>query len=129
VAFGTNEVVAPEAPERFGPDFRGVVERLRRAVPELDCVLLGPTPLEEHGRTRPRVVAIDQMEAQAADELGCSYFSPYQAMGGEGGYSRWSAESPPLTARDGVHLSPAGYARLGGLVVEHLLQGVVVASP
>jgi lysophospholipase L1-like esterase len=125
VAFGTNEVVAPEAPERFGADFRGVVERLRRAVPELDCVLVGPTPLEEHaGRTHPRVMAIEQMEAHAADELGCSYFSPYQAMGGEGGYTRWSAESPPLTARDRVHLSPAGYARLGGLLVEHLLQGL-----
>jgi lysophospholipase L1-like esterase len=124
LAFGTNEVVAPEAPERFGADFRGIVERLRRAVPELECVLLGPTPLEEHGRTHPRVGAIDRMEARAADELGCSYFSPYQAMGGEGGYTRWSAESPPLTARDGVHLSPAGYARLGGLVVEHLLQGL-----
>ena len=125
VAFGTNEVMAPERPEVFGPDFRGVVERLRRAVPELDCVLVGPTPLEERGRTRPRVMAIDQLEAHAANELGCSYFSPYLAMGGEGGYTRWSAES--LAAGDGVHLSPAGYARLGGLVVEHLLQGLASA--
>ena len=122
VAFGTNEVMAPERPEVFDPDFRGVVERLRRAVPELDCVLVGPTPLEEHGRTRPRVMAIDQLQAHAASELGCSYFSPYLAMGGEGGYTRWSAES--LTAGDGVHFSPAGYARLGGLVAELLLQGL-----
>jgi hypothetical protein len=70
-------------------------------------------------------MAIDQVEARAANELGCSYFSPYQAMGGEGGYARWAAES--LVARDRVHLSPAGYTRLGGLVVEHLLQGLASA--
>jgi lysophospholipase L1-like esterase len=130
LAFGTNEVMGPEPPERCAADLRTIVGRFRRAAPDLDCLLVGPTPLEEQpGRTHPRVRVIDQLEAQAAEALGCSYFSPYQAMGGEGGYARWSAESPPLTVRDRVHLSPAGYARLGGLVAERLLQGLGDSAP
>jgi lysophospholipase L1-like esterase len=124
VAFGTNEVLASDPVERYGPELSRLVARLRRANPDLECLLIGPTPLENHQGTHPRVAEIDRVETESARSLGCGYFSPYQALGGGGGYGRWSSESPPLTARDRVHFSPSGYARLGSLVADALLSGM-----
>lgn len=125
LAFGTNEVLAPDMSERYGANLSRIVERLRRATPELDCLFIGPTPLEtHHGSTHSRVMELDEIATETARSLGCRYFSPYQAMGGEGGYARWSAESPTLTAHDRVHLNAAGYTRLGNLIADQLEAGV-----
>ncbi|MFC1643065.1 GDSL-type esterase/lipase family protein [Myxococcota bacterium] len=125
VAFGTNEVVAPDPPENYGRALTLLVERLRRANLDCDCLLVGPTPVEVvAGRTHPNVAKMDQVARDTAHSLRCGYFSPYRAMGGEGGYARWSSERPRLTVGDRVHFSAAGYARLGSLVAQLLLGSV-----
>ena len=54
-----------------------------------------------------------------------AYFSPYDAMGGEGSLRRWAAMEPPMAGIDRVHLNPRGYAELGNVMSKLLLEGVV----
>jgi lysophospholipase L1-like esterase len=117
LAYGTNEVFATAAPERYQAHFEALLGRLRRAQPEFDCVFIGPTDVPgADGATQPRVFEIEAVQREAARGLGCSYFSLVTAMGGVGSFSRWAEQEPPLAAPDRVHLTQQGYERLGGLI-------------
>jgi lysophospholipase L1-like esterase len=114
VAYGTNEVFDDEKVTRHEERLAQVIERLRSAVPDIGCIVAGPTDVNRGGETsKSRVVAIDQAERSTAERLGCVYFSPYDVMTAEGGYEGWSRQSPPLALSDGVHLTARGYSRLG----------------
>lgn len=123
LAFGSNEAGDAVAVERYAEDYRNVVARVSAAVPEAECLLLGPT---DRGKGQElaarRAGSIDQMQREVASELGCAYFSIYEAMGGPGGFIRWAQHRPSLTSGDGVHLTAAGYRRWAELLVEELLQ-------
>ena len=128
LAYGTNDVVSELALPRMAEQYRALVARLRKAAPEADCLLLGPPDLARDGVTHPRVAAIDDAEGKLSAELGCGYFSLFRAMGGSGSMLGWMQETPPLGAADGVHLTPAGYARLGGALADALNQGFDATS-
>jgi lysophospholipase L1-like esterase len=114
LAYGTNEVVASEDPKRYEGQFEAVLERIRRVAPQFDCLLVGPTDVgQSSGGSHPRVAQIDDLERRTAARLGCRYFSVFDAMGGEGGNARWAEERPPLAQGDHVHLTQAGYEKLG----------------
>lgn len=122
LAYGTNEVAETRPVERYRAHYQALLGRLRLAAPDADCLLAGPTDWDEpSGATRQRVIDIDRVEREVAAELGCRYFSVYDAMGGEGSHTRWERASPALAAPDGIHLMPAGYAKLGELVAGELL--------
>jgi lysophospholipase L1-like esterase len=122
LAYGTNEVFAAHEPERYHDHFTRLLKRLRRSQVPFDCLLLGPTDVAAPGGgSHPRVAPIDQVERAASEQLGCAYFSLYQAMGGEGSAARWAAERPPLAAKDGVHLTPRGYEEIGARIADVLL--------
>jgi lysophospholipase L1-like esterase len=113
-AYGTNEVGDEVAPFRYGPQLEELVELARRAAPNADCLVAGPTDREGPGWTPlPRVFEIDGVMRQTAEHLGCAYFSVVDAMGGEGSLKRWAAMQPALAGADRVHLTPRGYAELG----------------
>jgi lysophospholipase L1-like esterase len=125
-AYGTNEVGDEVAPAKYAPQLEELVALGRKAAPEADCLVAGPTDREGPGWTpMPRVAEIDNIERQTAERLGCAYFSPYDAMGGEGSLRRWAAMEPPLAGTDRVHLNPRGYAELGNTMSKLLLEGVV----
>ena len=42
IAYGTNEAFDTRAAERVAEPLRGLVERLRRAAPQADCLVVGP---------------------------------------------------------------------------------------
>lgn len=120
MAYGTNEAGANTPVERYREHFRALLERVREAAPEASCALFGPTDWVRGGRTLPRIVEIDALERVVAQELGCAYFSTFEAMGGEESALRWSREVPPLAAQDLIHLTPKGYGRLGERAFELL---------
>jgi lysophospholipase L1-like esterase len=134
LAYGTNEVGDQVAPRRYGSELESLVARVRQASPGADCLVVGPTDREGPGWTPlPRVVEIDAVERQAAEHVGCAFFSAYDAMGGEGSLKRWADQAPPLAASDHVHLTPRGYGELGGLMASMVLgegaSGSAPASP
>ncbi|MGC4066506.1 MAG: hypothetical protein QM784_18100 [Polyangiaceae bacterium] len=88
--------------------------RLRGAQPDVGCIVVGPTDVGRGGEAAAsRVVAVDQAERTTAERLGCVYFSPYDLMASEGGFSAWRDRDPPLALSDGIHLTAKGYSRLG----------------
>jgi lysophospholipase L1-like esterase len=120
--YGTNEAGDQVAPFRYAPEFAEMVARVRKAAPDADCLIIGPTDREgPDWTTLPRVVEIEAVEREAADRLGCAYFSALAAMGGEGSLKRWAAEAPPRAAPDRVHLTPRGYMDLGAATASFLL--------
>ncbi len=120
LAYGTNEAGANTPVERYREHFSALMGRIREAAPETSCALFGPTDWVRGGRTLPRVVEIDALQRVVAQELGCAYFSTFEAMGGEESALRWSREVPPLAAQDLIHLTPKGYQRLGERAFELL---------
>jgi len=122
LAYGTNEVFSDAAPERYAGHYRGLMGRVRRAQPSVECLLMGPTDVpQEDGATHPRVLEIDDVERRVAAELGCAFVSLHQSMGGPGSFGRWAQQDPPLAARDHVHLTPKGYERLGRVIADRIL--------
>jgi lysophospholipase L1-like esterase len=114
VAYGTNEAFDNRRAELIGTETATLVERLRRGAPNADCLVVGPPDAAAPDFTSlPRVAEIDDALGRSAAELGCGFFSLRAAMGGDGGFARWVRESPPLARGDRVHLTPAGYERLG----------------
>jgi lysophospholipase L1-like esterase len=115
------------------------LQNLRRIYPNAVCVLLGPTDrgtlIARSKNTRPRTnnqkdsaqVAgaptlakellvyariheqISHIQQIVATQQGCSFWDWQQAMGGPGGAYAWLKQSPPLMARDLIHLTVAGY--------------------
>jgi lysophospholipase L1-like esterase len=128
LAYGTN-AVGDRGPIRdFIERWRGVLERIRVAVPGAACMIVGPTdrplrPNDEGERLfRPRTTAVITAQRAVAAEFGCSYWDAFAAMGGPGSMNRWvDAE---LAKRDYVHLNREGYFRLSHLMLEALLTAV-----
>lgn len=124
-AYGTNEVFDPEPIARHAQEMQTVVDRLRRAAPDADCLVIGPTDAIKGGdSTRARAVAIDVAERAIAEKSACAYFSSYELMASEGGFEAWARQEPPLSLSDGIHLSARGYARLGEALAALLLKSV-----
>lgn len=123
LAFGTNELFTQHSLETLRGHLVAVLTRVRAAVPEADCLLVGPTDVLQDGTTHPRVLATDEMMRNVAAVSGCGTASLVEAMGGVGGYAAWQRLSPPLAGRDGVHLTKAGYDELGAFLAARLLDG------
>ncbi len=122
LAYGTNEAGDGNPITRYEEDYRRVMERVAAAAPEADCLLVGPTA-RGSGQERQvhRTLQLDELQARVAHELGCAYFSLFEAMGGAGSYERWAGAEPRLASSDGVHLTQEGYRRLGRLLAGRLL--------
>ena len=121
IAYGTNEVFDLVSPKRYAAEIRTLVTRIRSAAPESECILAGPTDVGRGGQiAEDRVREIDQVEAATAEALGCAYFSAYDAMGGMQGFDDWLHANPPLAVSDRIHLTAAGYRKLGQAMTESL---------
>ena len=111
-----------------------VVSDLRQVFPEAQCVLIGPTDRgiltprpKVKGKTkskkppRPGKAAPDLLRfSKIHQEIGniqrsvgqryqCAFWNWQAAMGGPGGAYRWLYKTPPLMARDLIHLTLPGY--------------------
>jgi lysophospholipase L1-like esterase len=122
IEYGTNEVFDALAPERYEEQYAALVERITLASPGAACLLVGPTAVGRGGfGAQQRASHIESVQRAAADHLGCSFFSTALAMGGQNSFTHWSQLSPPLAARDGIHLTAAGYKVVGEAMADMLL--------
>jgi lysophospholipase L1-like esterase len=122
VAFGTNEAYDDGRVERYGAELTELLRRVRAASPETSCWIVGPPDAAERGGgTKARVLDVTAVQRRAATDLGCSFVSELELMGGEGSFTEWMGADPPLARRDRIHLTPAGYERVGAALVEQLL--------
>jgi lysophospholipase L1-like esterase len=128
LGFGLNEAENEHFPAGRWPELVKVVERLRRAVPEASCMLLGPPDrVDREGsgsRSRPVVRRITNRQRDVAREHGCAFFDLQAAMGGEGAAARWARQRPRLVAGDLTHVTPEGADRIGQMLVEALTAGM-----
>lgn len=118
--YGTNESGdLTVAPALYGKHMAELMTRIRRAQPDVDCLVLAPT---DRKRTAERTPLVRDALRDAAGTLGCAFWDTYEKMGGRGSIEAWRAERPPRAMRDGVHLSIRGYRDLGGQLAEDILQ-------
>lgn len=126
LAYGTNDVGDEDEPiEVYADTWRKVLGRLRQAVPDASCILVGPTDRlgkdpQGEKRTFPRTAAVIQTQKRIAAELGCGQWDAQAAMGGPGSMTRWRRAR--LAQSDDVHLNRAGYTWLAELFEAELLR-------
>ena len=97
----------------FAEETRALLARVRAAVPEAGCLLVGINDHSMSGATpiRPRDVdTIVRAQRGAAEATGCAYYSVLDAMGGAGNLREWRRAR--LAAPDEKHLTSAGRALL-----------------
>jgi lysophospholipase L1-like esterase len=106
------------------------LDRVRRAVPDASCLLVGPPDMARASLTwrgpegTPSALAsIVTAQRDAAALGGCGFFDTYEAMGGEGSSLRWASSDPPLLGADGIHFTAAGYDALADLLFDALIDG------
>lgn len=123
LAYGTNEAFDTRSADKAVEPLRRLIERLRHAAPGADCLVVGPPDAgDPDGGSHPRIAAIEVEQRRVAGELTCGFFSLRAVMGGDGSYTRWAKEKPPLAGFDRVHLTPAGYTKLGEALARALLE-------
>jgi lysophospholipase L1-like esterase len=122
-AFGTNEVFDARSADAIVGELGELVSRVRRGAPDVDCLIVGPPDAAAPDLTSlPRVLEMDAAERRAAETHGCGYFSLFAAMGGPNGFAHWMRENPPLARPDRIHLTIAGYERLGDALAAALVE-------
>jgi lysophospholipase L1-like esterase len=133
LAYGTNESGDDGQPiEEYEADLRRVVARMKEAVPEASCLLIGPSdrPVQvmddEAGASfedRPRTGLVNATQAKVATELGCGYFDLVAFSGGPLSLVEWAASEPAMAQPDHIHYTARGYHRLGDVLHQALLEG------
>lgn len=122
IAYGTNEAFDNRRAEATGAELEELVTRLRKGAGTADCLVVGPPDAASPDfSSLPRVAEIEAALSAAASRIGCAFYSLRRAMGGEGGFARYLRETPQLARSDRVHLTPAGYQKLGEMLGEELL--------
>lgn len=122
LAFGTNEAFDADKPEKYRPQYQALLARVRRAVPQVDCLIVGPPDANAvAGGSEPRVAELDALQRSIAADLGCGYLSQLEIMGGPGSYSRWAHQTPALAKGDRLHLSAKGYDVIANALADRLL--------
>jgi lysophospholipase L1-like esterase len=130
LAYGTNEAFDNRRAEATGSEVVELVGRVREGAPQAECLVVGPPDAAAPDLTsHPRVAEIDGALRSSAEALGCGFFSLRGAMGGEGGFARFLAESPPLARSDRIHFTPLGYAKLGEALSDELIQAYDRSRP
>ncbi len=129
LAYGTNESGDRDTPiATYESQLRRVLDRVRELLPKASCLLIGPSDWpdrdEEGGFIpRPRTAAVIEAQKRVGAEHGCAFFDLVAFQGGPMSMPLWMAADPPMAAKDGIHFTRLGYARLGAVLLKALMQG------
>lgn len=127
LAYGTNETTDRGQPiAEYSNDLSQVLRRIRHAMPEASCVLVGPGDFPKaQGGTwipRPRLLEIIREQQRLAPEFGCGFWNTYEFMGGEGSMMAWARSNPRMGSQDHIHLTARGYVRMGMVLGDALMR-------
>ncbi|PIE64480.1 MAG: hypothetical protein CSA24_03060, partial [Deltaproteobacteria bacterium] len=135
LAYGTNAIGDDDDPiERYERRLDLVVTRIKSLLPRASCLLVGPSDrpvkVTEEGADgealvsflpRPRQQEVIDVQRRVAHRYGCGYWDWAHAMGGDLSMISWVHSEPRLGARDYIHLTRAGYERVGALFMDALM--------
>lgn len=124
--YGTNESLSEHLDEeKMQGCYDTLFTTLRRAAPQSDCLVLGPTDrMEQMPNGWIETASTDKVVAmlrRISRQRGCAFWSPRAAMGGPGAIDRWLEHDPPLANPDHVHLSPEGYRLLADALADDVM--------
>jgi len=124
LAYGTNEASNREyTPESYHEMYLQLLQRLRQAAPAASILVLGPPDrmYRRRGKWLPytRVGGIIGAQREAALSAGCAFWDMRAKMGGEGAIRDWVLAG--WAQPDHVHLSAAGYHKIGAALFEDLM--------
>ncbi|MCX4243419.1 GDSL-type esterase/lipase family protein [Paraliomyxa miuraensis] len=129
LTFGGNDMIRSVSMETYAEEYRKVIQRIRTARPEMDCLVMSPL---DHGERRGvRIVSQDvvvpMVEAQrrVAREEGCAFYDTFMAQGGEGSAGRWFRQSPRLVSGDLSHVTMNGQIVIGEMFYRALVEAYV----
>ncbi|MFO0675910.1 MAG: GDSL-type esterase/lipase family protein [Polyangiaceae bacterium] len=127
LAFGTNESGFGTSDATYEKQLRDVLGRIVRSAPNAGCLLLGPPDWSMKGRdgeraTPSKLFEVIATQRRIAGAYGCAYYGQLEAMGGPGSMELWASVEPPLARKDRVHMTKAGYERLGAGFAGELLR-------
>jgi hypothetical protein len=109
---------------------RDSLKNFRTIYPQASCLLMGPTdrgvwykktyykgkkklakpaPMPDFLMYSKTHYEITQIQSAVGKEFSCQSWSWQDAMGGQGGAYQWIKQSPPLMAKDLIHLTVQGY--------------------
>jgi lysophospholipase L1-like esterase len=137
LAYGTNESGDDQPVADYEAELHQVLARVKSAVPEASCLLIGPSdrpvPLGKNGRggfsDRPRTQAIIEAQWRVALSHGCGFFDMVAFQGGPLSMVSWNQLDPPYAAPDHIHFRRRGYERFGEVLLTALLEGFQVEAP
>lgn len=125
LAYGTNEAGNRDwTPESYRESYTELIRRLREAAPAATILVVGPP--DRYVRTRNGWVVMNSIdwvvEAQrlAALANGCAFWDQRTKMGGKGSMRRWVLAG--FAQADHVHLTRAGYRRIGEALFRDLME-------
>ena len=101
--------------------------RARRVAPERDCLgislLSRGSTADGASQVLPSIGIIHGIQGEVAAEVGCAFWSTYEAVGGDAGILEWRRRS--RLGADMSHPTRAGYEHLGRMLYLAFLEGFV----
>ena len=127
--FGGSDMVRKIKMSTYADEYREVVQHVRKARPEMDCLIMAPL---DHGErqgqrivSRPVVAKMVEAQRSVAKSEGCAFFDTYTAMGGDGSAGRWFRRKPRLMGGDFGHATGKGHQVIGELFFRALVHRYV----
>lgn len=126
LSYGTNEATDTDAPiSAYREELTQVLARVRRAVPEASCLLLGPS---DFPAGEPRLTAIIAIQRELAIASECGFWDAQAFMGGPGSMTAWVTSDPPLAQADGLHTTRRGSVHKGVAFADALMYAYDAAA-
>jgi lysophospholipase L1-like esterase len=121
LSFGANELYDDDLnPGTYAADQERVMQRLKAAAPQADCLLTGPPDMLRKRQTPALMATVYQIQREVAARHGCAFWDAQAAMGGPGAIRFWRRKR--LAGGDFVHLTRAGYVQLGEALLAALIE-------
>lgn len=112
--------------EQYGRSFRYQLQRLRKYVPGIAIIVIGPSDMSIKEKdkyvTYPWLEKVRDEMKKATFEEGCVYWDLYEVMGGKNSMPLWVNAEPSLAGKDYVHFSPKGARKVAELFFSALLR-------
>ncbi|MEO6393101.1 MAG: GDSL-type esterase/lipase family protein [Pyrinomonadaceae bacterium] len=119
VAYGTNEVTDKDwTIESYAKMMAGIIKMFKAAAPGASVIVFGPPDRADNDDATTRMPAMLEAQRRAAKEAGAAFWCSFDAMGGPGSMDTWITQG--LGQGDHVHLTSAGYQRIGDMFYDDI---------